>query len=202
LQAFCRRKLFINLYKLDIKLDKLPEIIKACIKSDRIAQKTLYQMFADKMYGVCLRYASNVDEAKDILQDGFIKVFLHLNQFNFKGSFEGWVRRIIVNTALEKFRDKNYLFAVSMTQNYEAGDSEYDHILSDLSAADLLKLIQELSPQYRMVFNLYAIEGYTHKEISDIMNIKEGTSKSNLSRAREILKDKVNKHYGVTLNFS
>jgi len=183
-------------------LDNLPEIINACIKGERIAQKRLYQIFADKMYGVCMRYAANEDEAKDILQDGFIKVFLHLNQFNFKGSFEGWVRRIIVNTALEKFRDKNYLFAVSMSQNYESGDSEYDHILSELSANDLLNLIQELSPQYRMVFNLYAIEGYSHKEIGEIMNIKEGTSKSNLSRAREILKEKVSKHYGVTVNIS
>ena len=183
-------------------MDKLPKIIKACIKGDRIAQKHLYQMFADKMYSVCLRYAANEDEAKDILQDGFIKVFLHLNQFNFKGSFEGWIRRIVVNTALEKFRDKNYLFAVNMTQNYESGDTEYDHILSDLSATDLLGLIQELSPQYRMVFNLYAIEGYSHKEIGEIMNIKEGTSKSNLSRAREILKEKVNKYYNITVNIS
>ena len=183
------------------KLDQLPEIIKACIKGDRIAQKKLYHNLADKMYGVCLRYAANVDEAKDILQDGFIKVFLNLKQFNYKGSFEGWVRRIIVNTALEKFRDKNYLFAVNMTQGYETSDSEYDHILSELSANDLLLLIRELSPQYQMVFNLYAIEGYSHKEISEIMNIKEGTSKSNLSRAREILKEKINKHYSVSVNF-
>ena len=183
-------------------MDNFPEIIKACIKGDRKAQKQLYQLLADKMFGVCLRYAASEDEAKDILQDGFIKVFLNLKQFNFKGSFEGWVRRIMVNTALEKFRDKNYLFAVNMSQNYEAGDSEYDHILSDMSANDLLNLIKELSPQYRMVFNLYAIEGYSHKEISEIMNIKEGTSKSNLSRAREILKDKINKYYSVTVNFS
>ena len=182
-------------------MDNLPEILKACIKGDRIAQKRLYQLLADKMYGVCLRYAANEDEAKDILQDGFIKVFLNLKQFNFKGSFEGWVRRIIVNTALEKFRDKNYLFAVNMTQSYETGDSEYDHSLSELSANDLLLLISELSPQYRMVFNLYAIEGYSHKEISEIMNIKEGTSKSNLSRAREILKEKISKHYCIPVNF-
>lgn len=182
-------------------MDNLPEILKACIKGDRIAQKRLYQLLADKMFGVCLRYAANEDEAKDILQDGFIKVFLNLKQFNFKGSFEGWVRRIIVNTALEKFRDKNYLFAVNMTQSYETGDSEYDHILSELSANDLLLLISELSPQYRMVFNLYAIEGYSHKEISEIMNIKEGTSKSNLSRAREILKEKISKHYCIPVNF-
>jgi RNA polymerase sigma factor (sigma-70 family) len=182
-------------------LDNYIEIIKACIKGDRKAQKQLYQLFADKMFGVCLRYADNADEAKDILQDGFIKVFLNLKQFNHKGSFEGWVRRIMVNTALEKFRDRSYLFAVNMEQGYESKDSEYDHILSELAVQDLLKLIQELSPQYRMVFNLYAIEGYSHKEICEMLNIKEGTSKSNLSRAREILKEKVKKHYGVKIKF-
>ena len=177
------------------------EIIKACIKGDRKAQKQLYQLFADKMYGVCLRYADNADDAKDILQDGFIKVFVNLKQFNNKGSFEGWIRRIMVNTALEKFRDKSYLFAVNMELGYETKDTEYDHILTELAAKDLLRLIQELSPQYRMVFNLYAIEGYSHKEICEMLNIKEGTSKSNLSRAREILKEKVKKYYGVKINF-
>ncbi len=177
------------------------EIIKACIKGDRKAQKQLYQMFADKMFGVCLRYADSIDEAKDILQDGFIKVFINLKQFNHKGSFEGWIRRIMVNTALEKFRDKSYLFAVNMEQGYESRDKEYDHILTEIAANDLLELIQELSPQYRMVFNLYAIEGYSHKEICEMLNIKEGTSKSNLSRAREILKEKVKKHYNIKVNY-
>jgi len=93
------------------------------------------------------------------------------------------------------------LFAVNMEQGYESKDSEYDHILSELAVQDLLKLIQELSPQYRMVFNLYAIEGYSHKEICEMLNIKEGTSKSNLSRAREILKEKVKKYYGVKIKF-
>lgn len=181
-------------------MNNYPDIIKACVKGDRKAQKQLYDHFASKMYGVCLRYANDADEAKDILQDGFIKVFFNLKQFNYKGSFEGWIRRIMVNTALEKFRDKNYLFAVHMERGYEKDDKEYDHIISDLSANDLLKLIQELSPQYRMVFNLYAIEGYSHKEICDILNIKEGTSKSNLSRAREILKEKVGKHFMVSVN--
>lgn len=153
------------------------------------------------MYALCLRYANDEDEAKDILQDGFIKVFLNLKQFNNKGSFEGWIRRIVVNTALERFRDKSYLFAINMDNNYESGDREYDHILSDIAANDLLKLIQELSPQYRMVFNLYAIEGYSHKEICNMLNIKEGTSKSNLSRAREILKEKVKAYYSVSVNY-
>ncbi|MCK5028941.1 MAG: RNA polymerase sigma factor [Bacteroidales bacterium] len=183
-------------------MDNYSDIIKACIKGNRVAQNRLYQLFSDKMYGLCLRYAEDEDEAKDILQDGFIKVFLKLKQFNNKGSFEGWIRRIIVNTALERFRDKNYLFAVNMANEIEAADKSYNHILSDLSANDLLKLIQELSPQYRMVFNLYAIEGYSHKEICKKLNIKEGTSKSNLSRAREILKEKVKKQYIVSVNFS
>lgn len=182
-------------------MDNYSDIIKACIKGSRIAQNKLYQLFADKMYGVCLRYANDEDEAKDILQDGFIKVFINLKQFNNKGSFEGWIRRIVVNTALEKFRDKNYLFAVNMESEYDVNSNQYDHILSDLSAKDLLKLIKELSPQYRTVFNLYAIEGYSHKEICEKLRIKEGTSKSNLSRAREILKEKVKKQYNVSVNW-
>lgn len=182
-------------------MNNYSDIIKACLKGNRIAQNNLYQLFADKMYGVCLRYADNEDEAKDILQDGFIKVFVNLKQFNNKGSFEGWIRRIIVNTALEKFRDKNYLFAVNMESEYDSNRSHYDHILSELSAKDLLKLIHDLSPQYRMVFNLYAIEGYSHKEICERLKIKEGTSKSNLSRAREILKEKVKQYYNISVNW-
>ena len=182
-------------------MDNYSEIIKACLKGNRIAQNRLYQLFADKMFGVCLRYADNEDEAKDILQDGFIKVFVNLKQFNNKGSFEGWIRRIVVNTALEKFRDKNYLFAVNMETDYDPNKNKYDHILSELSAKDLMKLIQDLSPQYRAVFNLYAVEGYSHKEICKMLNIKEGTSKSNLSRAREILKEKVKKYYNISVNW-
>lgn len=182
-------------------MNNYTDIIKACIKGNRGAQNRLYNLFAGKMFGLCLRYADSEDEAKDILQDGFIKVFLNLKQFNHKGSFEGWIRKIIVNTALEKFRDKSYLFAVSMENDYDQNDKKYDHILSELAANDLLKIIQELSPQYRMVFNLYAIEGYSHKEICKVLNIKEGTSKSNLSRAREILKDKVKRYYNVSVNW-
>jgi len=177
-------------------LDNIPEIIKACIKGDRIAQKRLYQMFADKMYGVCLRYAANTDEAKDILQDGFIKVFLHLNQFNFKGSFEGWVRRIMINTALEKYRSQVTIY--SLDERMPLSDEGVQTtVIESLSAEDLLGLIRQLTPKYRMVFNLYAIEGYNHKEIGDLLGISEGTSKSNLSRARVILQEKVKELYSV-----
>ena len=182
-------------------MDNYSDIIKACLKLDQAAQKKFYQMFSDKMYGVCLRYVNDSDEAKDILQDGFIKVFANLHKYKFIGSLEGWIRRIVVNTALERFRDKNYLFSVNMESGYEAGEKEYDHITNEMSANDLLKLIQELSPQYRTVFNLYAIEGYSHKEISKKLSIKEGTSKSNLSRAREILKEKIKINYKVSVGY-
>jgi len=146
------------------------------------------------MFGVCLRYAGNYDDAQDILQDGFIKVFEKIDQFGFKGAFEGWMRRIMVNTALEKYRS-NYQ-VINIHDNVKEINNEYaEDFSTDIDARELIKFIQELSPKYRMVFNLYAIEGYSHKEISNMLGITEGTSKSNLSRARDILKEKVNKYY-------
>ena len=123
-----------------------------------------------------------------------IKIFEKINQFKFKGSFEGWVRRIMINTALDKYRKHNLLYTVDDINEYSA-DFNYDNIISNITSKDLLKLIQELSPKYRMVFISYAIEGYSHKEISDMAGISIGTSKSNLSRARRILQDKLNKYY-------
>ena len=142
------------------------------------------------MYGVCLMYSRDTEEAKDILQEGFIKIFQKLNQFSGKGSLEGWMRRIFINSALEKFRVKKAILLVDEDMEVLAGEVD-DKIIDLLSAKDLLQMIQDLSPQYRLVFNLYAIEGYSHKEISKRLNISEGTSKSNLSRARSILQEKV-----------
>ncbi len=176
------------------------EIIKSCIKGKRDAQKKLYQMYADKMYGVCLRYADDKDDANDILQDGFIKVFSNIKKYSFKGSFEGWIRRIIVNTALERFRDKNYLFAVNNECKIENFDCEYNHVIEEISVKDIFNIINTLTPQYKTVFNLYVIEGYSHKEIADLLNIKEGTSKSNLSRAREILQKKVTQNNRIKVS--
>ncbi|NOY37647.1 MAG: RNA polymerase sigma factor [Chlorobi bacterium] len=142
------------------------------------------------MYAVCLRYSRNDDEAKDMLQDGFVKVFQNLGQFGFRGSFEGWVRKVIVNTALEKLRRESN--AAPSLEDVDFQDPAVpDAIIDRLSAMDLIRLIRSLSPQYRMVFNLYAIEGYSHKEISNMLHISEGTSKSNLSRARMILQEKI-----------
>lgn len=171
-------------------MEPIEKLVKSCIKGNSGAQEELYKMFASKMFGVCMLYTKDYDAAKDVLQEGFIKVFNKLDTFRFDGSFEGWVRRIMVNTALERYRKNYYLYATSDIEDYKE-DFAYEDVTSQLSADDLLKLIYELSPQYQMVFKLYAIEGYSHKEISEMLQISEGTSKSNLSRARKILQDKV-----------
>lgn len=142
------------------------------------------------MYGVCLQYSKNTEEAKDILQDGFVKVYKSLWQYKFTGSFEGWVRRIIVNTAIESFRNKKMKFSDIEIRDFSEKFS-FDYIIGEISAKEIMEIVQSLSPQYRLVFNLYAIEGFTHKEIGQKLNISEGTSKSNLSRARIILQSKI-----------
>ncbi|MCE1198229.1 MAG: RNA polymerase sigma factor [Marinilabiliales bacterium] len=175
---------------------QLEEIIYKCRKGNSGAQTALYNLFASKMYGVCLRYARDKDEAQDILQEGFIRVFLKMDQYEFKGSFEGWMRKIMVNAALERFRKNDKLYPVEEIRVYESAEWA-DETTSAIDAADLMKMIQELPPRYKMVFNLYAIEGYSHQEIGELMNISEGTCKSNLSRARAILQKKVEEQYGI-----
>ncbi len=177
-----------------INLEGIDKIIKGCIAGNIKYQEKLYKLFSEKMFAVCLRYAKDYTEAEDVLHEGFIKVFEKINRFKFKGSFEGWVRRIMINTALDKYRKQNLLHTVDDINKYSA-DFSYDDIISNITSKDLLKLIQELSPKYRMVFVSYAIEGYSHKEISEMAGISIGTSKSNLSRARKILQDKLNKYY-------
>jgi RNA polymerase sigma factor (sigma-70 family) len=170
--------------------DSLENIIKGCIGSKSASREMLYRMFANKMWAVCLRYTRDKDEAKDILQEGFIKVFEKIKQYEGRGHFEGWLRRIMINTALAEYRKKRYL---NIETAYSANKDEesFEHIESDIAAEELLEIINELPSQYKLVFNLHAIEGYSHKEISELLSIEEGTSKSNLSRARDILKRKV-----------
>ncbi len=175
-------------------LEGIDKIVKGCIAGNIKYQEKLYKLFSRKMFAVCLRYAKDYTEAEDVLHDGFIKIFEKINQFKFKGSFEGWIRRIMVNTALDKYRKQNLLYPVDDINEYSE-NFNYDDIISNITSKDLLKLIQELSPKYRMVFVSYAIEGYSHKEISEMLGISIGTSKSNLSRARKILQDKINKYY-------
>ncbi|MBN2347537.1 MAG: RNA polymerase sigma factor [Bacteroidales bacterium] len=151
------------------------------------------------MFGVCLRYSNNYDDAQDVMQDGFLKVFQKIGQFEFKGAFEGWVRRIMINTALEKYRNKYQVINLSDNLKNETDSLKVEDITSSLSAQELLGFVQELSPKYRMVFNLYAIEGYQHKDIAKMLNISEGTSKSNLSRARAILQEKVKRYFNLSV---
>lgn len=180
-----------------MSINNLEEVIRACVKGKRNSQEVLFNTFSKKMFAVCLYYSKNRDEAEDVLHKGFLKVFENIKQYKGKGSFEGWMRKIFVNTALEKFREKTYLTAVNNQIEYEYLTEEAD-IISKLSSEELIKIIQELSPAYRMVFNLYAVEGYSHKEIGKKLGIAEGTSKSNLARARKILQNKVRNSFSVS----
>lgn len=169
---------------------ELESIIRAAQNGEKQAQGNLYTHLHRKMYGVCLRYASSEAEARDHLHDGFVHLLHKLKKYSFKGSFEGWARRLFVNLILQKYRSQKLLYATGYDLN-ESSEISYEHILENINAKELLSLIAELSPQYRLIFNLYAIEGYSHKEIAEKLGISEGTSKSNLSRARGILQKKV-----------
>jgi RNA polymerase sigma-70 factor (ECF subfamily) len=178
-------------------LTQLDDIIKGCIAGKPEAQEALYKKYSGKLFGISLRYTKDYSAAEDVLHEGFIKIYKNISNFKGTGSFEGWIRRIIINTALERFRKHFQMYSISDVN--EAEDSiKYNHILTELAAKDLLKLIQDLPTAYKMVFNLYAIDGYTHKEIGTILNISEGTSKSNLSRARKILQAKLEDKYIIS----
>jgi RNA polymerase sigma factor (sigma-70 family) len=166
------------------------DLIEGCLRGDRKTQYELYRRFSPLMYGVCLRYAGNAEEAEDILQEGFIKVFNKIGTFRKEGSFEGWVRRIFVNTAIEHFRRKSYLKPITEAEENTI-EANYPSVLDTLAEKDIIQLVQQLSPGYRTVFNMYVVEGYTHKQIAEALGISEGTSKSQLSRAKLILQELV-----------
>jgi RNA polymerase sigma factor (sigma-70 family) len=168
------------------------DLISGCIDGNRRMQEELYRRFSPRMYAVCLRYAGSSEEAEDILQEGFIKIFKKLGSFRGEGSFEGWIRRVFVNTAIEHFRRKRYLQPVTEREENTI-EGKNISVLDELAEKDILELVRQLSPGYRTVFNMYVVEGYTHKEIGDILGISEGTSKSQLSRAKVILQDLVKK---------
>ena len=153
-------------------------------------------MLAPKMLGVCMRYATDKMEAEDMLQNGFIKVFNKMNDYRGEGSFEGWVRRVMVHTSIEYYRKHHKMMQIVDIDTPGIEPSVDPLAASNLGVKDLLALIQQLPPGYRMVFNLYAIEGYSHKEIGETMGITEGASKSQLSRARSILKEQILKMEG------
>lgn len=169
------------------------DLISGCISGDRKMQRELYERYSAKMFGVCLRYAGNTEEAEDILQEGFIKVFRKIGSYRGEGSFEGWIRRIFVNTAIEQFRRKTYMQPITEREENSV-EATYLSVLDNLAEKDIIKLVQQLSPGYRTVFNMYVVEGYTHRQIAESLGISEGTSKSQLSRAKIILQDLVKKH--------
>jgi RNA polymerase sigma factor (sigma-70 family) len=169
-------------------------LVSSCIKGDRKSQQKFFKCFYGKMLAVCMRYADGQDDAKDIVQEGFIKVFANLKSFENQGSLEGWVRRIVVNTAIDCVRKKHFN-TIDIEDSPEAQKSnamqeqeKEGEAYTQMKADIIMKLIQKLSPMYRTVFNLYVIESYSHKEISDELGISIGTSKSNLAKAKMNLK--------------
>jgi len=159
---------------------------------NRKAQQKLYNLFAPKMFSLCLRYTSSREEAEDIVQEGFIKVFRYLHQYTGQGNFEGWMRRIFINTAIEFIRKRVYVERIGEDGGLEikeAGITGYD----SLAQADLEKYIHSLSDGYRTIFKMYVLDGYSHREIADMLNITESTSKSQLSRAKVILQKTLTK---------
>lgn len=172
------------------------DMIQGCIDGKRACQKMLYDRFSSKMLGVCMRYAKDRAEAEDMLQEGFIKVFQNIARFKNEGSFEGWIRRIMVFTAINFFKHRSRKFQEDL--DHEEADAPYhDGIVEKISAKEIIALVQQMPEGYRMIFNLYAVEGYTHKEISEITGVAVGTSKSQYARARAYMQQLLAKHFQI-----
>ena len=167
------------------------QVVNACAKGDRGMQQELYKQMYSYMMAVCYRYAGRPEDAKDIFQEGFIKVFEKIDRFNFKGSLQGWIRRIMVNHAIDHYRKnkKKYAFSESLVEAEKiANEDNEDNWSSEFDGNTLLNCVQQLSPTYRTVFSMYVLDGYTHAEISEELSISEGTSKSNLAKAKRNLR--------------
>lgn len=169
------------------------ELVAGCRKQDRKAQQQLYSAFSGKMYSICCRYVRNKAEAEDILVTAFTKIFDKIDQFKHEGSFEGWIRRIVVNEALTWLRRNRTMYVETDLEKADY-EPDYESLSDHLEAEDLLRMIQQLPAGYQLVFNLYAIDGYSHKEIAEQLNISENTSKSQLSRARTYLQKLLAQH--------
>jgi RNA polymerase sigma factor (sigma-70 family) len=166
------------------------KIIEACVNGDRLAQRNLYDIFSKRMYVVCLRYTKSQQEAEDVLQDSFIKVFKNLKGYRGDSRLDYWIKRIVVNTALNSQRKKLYMYPMV---DIDEVKNDYDHskILASFEMEELLNMIRELPTGCRTVFNMFAIEGYSHKEIAEMLEVSEGTSKSQFYRARKLLQEKI-----------
>lgn len=172
------------------KTDTIESLVSGCKAKDRKAQEKLYKLTASKMLGVCMRYTNNRAEAEDILQTGFVRVFTRMDSYRNEGAFEGWIRRIMVNTAIESFRRNKRM--IQAEDLHELGEESVPASeIDELAYEDLINIIQQLPAGYKIVFNMYGIEGYTHKEIAEELGISESTSKTQLLRAREWLKKRI-----------
>jgi len=175
----------------------LEELISNCKKQDLKAQEELYKKFSGILFAVCLKYSPNYHEAEDNLQDAFLTIFQRIEQFKNKGSFEGWMKRVAINTVLQKYRKKKTFHLSNEEQIEEEEVVEVDN--NQVPLDFLLKIVQELPDRYQLVFTMYVLDDYSHKEIADSVGISVGTSKSNLARARGILKIKIEDYYKVKL---
>ena len=169
----------------------LEQLIESCKKNDAKAQSQIYKLYSSKLFSLCLKYSRNHAEAEDNLQDAFLTIFGKISQYQGKGSLEGWMKRITINTALQRYRSAGVFDIVNEGQ-IEDVSLEIDE--EQVSLDFLLNSIQQLPDRYRLVFNLYVLDGYSHKEIANMLDISVGTSKSNLARARLILKEKIEMH--------
>jgi RNA polymerase sigma factor (sigma-70 family) len=169
-------------------------LIIECVNGNPRAQRLLFDKFARKMFSVCLRYAKNEEQAEDVLQDGFVKVFVKLKDFKSEGSLEGWIRRIMVNTALDQIRKNNKQLGDTNIDDVGYKIENNDFIVENMMAEDLMKMVQAMPDGYKVVFNMFAIEGYSHSEIADTLGISENTSKSQYSRARAYLRERLEKN--------
>ena len=170
----------------------LETLIIQCKKEDAKAQELLYKGYSSILFAICLKYSPNYEEAQDNLQDAFITIYKRIGQYKGKGSFEGWIKRVTVNTVLQKYRKKK-LYDIKDEQQIEQ-EAPVEVATDSVPLDFLLKIIQELPDRYRLVFNLYVLDGYSHKEVGELLGISDGTSKSNRARARSILKEKIEQY--------
>ncbi|RMG23743.1 MAG: RNA polymerase sigma factor [Bacteroidetes bacterium] len=166
------------------------EIVEGCLQGGRKYQKLLYERYYGSMMGVCLRYTNDREEARDVLHEGFIKIFKNLHKFSRGTNLGAWIRRIMINTAIDHYR-KSAKHPNLVEINHAIHEADIHDVVSDLSAEEILAMVQKLSPAYRTVFNLYVIDGYSHKEVGKLLGISEGTSKSNLAKARAKLQQMI-----------
>jgi RNA polymerase sigma-70 factor (ECF subfamily) len=173
------------------------EMIEGCIKGNRRMQELLYQTYAPKMFGICLRYTGATADAQDVLQDGFIKAFNKLEGYKSEGSFEGWLKRIFIHTAIDQLHKKNPVQTITDVQENIIEDMDWS-VLEQLAAEEVMELVRQLPDSNRTIFNLFVVEGYTHKNIAEMLGISEGTSKAQLAKAKGILQSMLSRNRNFT----